>query len=166
MDSVEARTEEFEDMKVGVELLTALGKAQGEFPMIPETEYNPFFKSSYAPLKEINKAVDPILRKHGLIVLQRPIVIHGVFETQALETLLLHEKTGQYIRGIQLLQPVKSDPQGMGSAMSYGRRYSKSAMLGLTTEPDDDANVASSRKEKPKPKPKPEPEPVQKFSHQ
>jgi hypothetical protein len=64
-----------------------------------------------------------------------------------LETTLYHT-SGEWISGTQLVNPVKNDPQGLGSAITYARRYSLSAILGLVSDDDDDANTAT----KPEPK--------------
>jgi hypothetical protein len=59
-----------------------------------------------------------------------------------LETTLYHT-SGEWISGTQLVNPVKNDPQGLGSAITYARRYSLSAILGLVSDDDDDANTAT-----------------------
>jgi hypothetical protein len=62
--------------------------------------------------------------------------------------------------GLALLNPVKNDPQGLGSAISYARRYGEAAICGIVAEEDDDGNAASEapRKAKAAPAPKAEPQ--------
>lgn len=127
-------------------LLTALIKAQGEFEAVTKDRENPAFKSKYATLGSVNEAVDPALRKYGLLVLQdartewvegRCLVIVG--------TALWHAESGENVSHSLALIPAKTDPQGIGSAISYGRRYGKMTLLGLSAE-DDDGSAASSGK--------------------
>jgi len=68
-----------------------------------------------------------------------------------LDTLLVHT-SGEWIKGTVKLTPVKNDPQGFSSAMTYARRICLSAVLGIATEDDDDGNAASEPKKKPAPR--------------
>lgn len=120
-------------------LAGALSAAQGEFPMVAKEAENPFFKSKYADLASITKAVQPILKKNGLAVVQ---TMEDVESGVMVRTTLLHS-SGEYISGLLRMKPVKEDPQGMGSAITYARRYSLSAILGIATEEDDDGAAAS-----------------------
>jgi hypothetical protein len=72
-------------------------------------------------------------------------------------TTLAHE-TGQWVRGRLALPLAKTDPQGIGSAITYGRRYALAAMVGVAPE-DDDGNAAGRRTVGPAPKETP-PTPV------
>ena len=121
------------------ELATALVAAQAEMPVVPKEADNPFFKSKYADLASITKMVQPILAKHGLAFTQ---TMEDVETGVGIRSTLIH-KSGQYISGIVRMVPVKNDPQGIGSAITYARRYSLSAILGLATEEDDDGAAAS-----------------------
>lgn len=121
------------------ELGAALAAAQGEFETVGKTETNPFFKSKYAGLPSVVKAASPVLTKHGLSVVQMP----GHDDLgHTLTTMLLH-KSGQFIAETMRLKPTKDDPQGLGSAITYGRRQSYMAALGLVADEDDDGNAAS-----------------------
>lgn len=121
------------------ELGAALAAAQGEFETVGKTETNPFFKSKYAGLPSVVKAATPVLTKHGLSVVQLPgHDDHG----HTLTTMLLH-KSGQFIAETMRLKPTKDDPQGLGSAITYGRRQAYMAALGLVADEDDDGNAAS-----------------------
>ena len=139
-------------------LAMALCKFQGEVANPKNTAKNPFFKSSYSPLNEVINTTKPLLAKHGLSVLQSP---SGDGERIIVTTLLMHS-SGEWIEGEPLvLKADKVTAQGAGSAISYGRRYALSAILGVSSEDDDDGNHATGNKEKPEPqsKTKPAPEP-------
>lgn len=128
-------------------LLGALIKAQGEFEAVVKDAKNPHLNSKYATLGSVNEAVDGALRKHGLIVLQdartefdeagRCLVVVG--------TSLWHAESGESVSHSLALIAPQTTPQGIGSAISYGRRYGKMTLLGLAAE-DDDANGASGTK--------------------
>lgn len=148
------------------ELATALCAAQGEFEAVAKDANNPFFKSKYADLPAVVEAASPILNRHGLSVSQLPgFDEHG----DTLTTMLLHT-SGQFMGGTLRLRPVKDDPQAQGSAITYGRRYSYMAILGLVADEDDDGNAGSQgRRSAPdrkpaaasgKPKPKSDAKPV------
>jgi len=121
------------------ELAKALVKAQSEFEAVAKNADNPFFKSKYADLPAVVKAASPILAANGLSVLQSL----GWFEDKdTLTTRLLHE-TGQWVEDTMRLHLTKQDAQGHGSAITYARRYSYMAILGLVADVDDDGNAAS-----------------------
>ena len=122
------------------ELAAALAKAQAEFSAVPKDSQNPFFKSSYAALPEVVKTATPVLAKHGLAVSQFISVDDN--GNDALMTYLIHS-SGQYIAHTMKLHLIKDDPQGQGSAVTYARRYSYMAALGLVADVDDDGNAAS-----------------------
>jgi ERF superfamily len=137
------------------ELAAALNKAQAEFSAIPKGSVNPFFKSNYAALPDVVAVATPVLTKHGLSVSQ--FIDHdGTHDT--LTTYLLHA-SGQFIAQSMRLYLVKDDPQGQGSAVTYARRYSFMAVLGLVADNDDDGNAASAspqQRQAPKPAPAPQ----------
>ncbi|HDZ27296.1 MAG TPA: hypothetical protein ENH65_12390 [Candidatus Aminicenantes bacterium] len=117
----------------------ALSKAQGEMENAKKDKTNPFFKSKYADLTGIWNACRPILTKHGLAVVQAPSTnLNDVIIT----TILCHN-SGEFFESELTLHSEKSTPQSMGSAATYGRRYSLSAMIGIAADEDDDGNVAS-----------------------
>lgn len=122
------------------ELAAALAKAQGELSPANKESKNPFFKSTYADLASIVAVSREPLSKHGLCVMQGMKDIGGKLY---LVTLLAHS-SGQWVRSEMPLYMVKPEMQSMGSAITLGRRYSRSAMVGITSE-DDDGNAASGR---------------------
>ncbi|AEE91175.1 ERF family protein [Tepidanaerobacter acetatoxydans Re1] len=118
----------------------ALAAFQAEVKNPANTEENPFFNSKYAPLNDILNTVRPILSKHGLSVLQSP---SGDGQNVTVTTLITHE-SGEWIESDPLtLKADKATAQGAGSAITYARRYALSAMLGISSEDDDDGNFAS-----------------------
>lgn len=121
-------------------LAAALAKFQSEVKNPTNSADNPFFKSKYAPLNEILNDVRPLLSKHGLSVLQSP---GGDGNNITVTTLLMHE-SGEWIESQELvLKADKPTAQGAGSAITYARRYALSAVLGISSEDDDDGNHAS-----------------------
>tara|TARA_R100000458_G_C8189105_1_gene183402 strand:+ start:9 stop:470 length:462 start_codon:yes stop_codon:yes gene_type:complete len=117
---------------------------------------NPFFKSSYADLHTVMESSLPHLNKHGLSVVQgnRYGADNGFYVT----TTLLHE-SGQWMRS-EIRMPIggKKDAHAVGSAMTYGRRYGLSAMVGIAQFDDDGNNGVKDPRKKttpvsPKPKP-------------
>lgn len=121
-------------------VLDALSKAQQEFPGIPKRGYNPHFKSHFSTLADVKHAVEPVLRKYGLSVVQLNDNI-GPDGRPALTTLIYHEN--EYIGSTTPLSLAKNDPQAHGSATSYMRRYAYTTALGLLAEDDDDAEIAT-----------------------
>ena len=118
----------------------AMAQFQSEVKNPANTANNPFFNSKYAPLNDVLNLVRPILTKHGLSILQSP---SGDGEHIAVTTLIIHE-SGEWIESDPLtLRADKATAQGAGSAITYARRYALSAMLGISSEDDDDGNYAS-----------------------
>lgn len=92
---------------------------------------------SYADLADVLGAVRPVLAAHHLAVLQAPCVVDGVL---GVRTTLLHA-SGESVSEVLPIGQV-DDPQALGSAITYARRYALIALLGLATEDDDDAQAA------------------------
>ena len=137
-------------------LATSLSAAQGEMENAGKNSINPHFKSKYADLAEVINTVRPVLSKHGLSVMQFPSYSDGIVHV---ETVIAH-KSGEWMSEKCSAPAQKQDPQGVGSAISYLRRYSLAAVCNLAQE-DDDAN-ASSKAPKQYAKPMPAPAQVQK----
>lgn len=125
--------------------------AQKAMDAIKKARDNSHFGSKYADLAACVEAVTPALNENGIGVLQFPF-----FDGQAVNvtTTLLHE-SGASVTATLSLKPSKSDPQGVGSASTYGRRYALLAMTGAAPE-DDDGNAASGPRQQEPPPPKPE----------
>lgn len=122
------------------EISIALAKFNAEMPRVEKDATNPHFRNRYASLDNIIEEVKPLLAKHGLSFLQ---MAGGDGERLTMTTLLMHT-SGEWIESEPLvMRPTKNDPQGMGSASTYARRYSLSAFLGIATGEDDDGNDAS-----------------------
>jgi hypothetical protein len=119
----------------------AMAKAQAEMGKLIKNAKNPFFKNNYADLAAVLEACKETLNNHDIAVIQSPCGDNGLV---GVTTLLAH-KSGEWFEGTLLLSPTKKDPQGAGSCITYARRYSLAAMVGLAQE-DDDAEGAVSRK--------------------
>jgi hypothetical protein len=118
------------------ELTKSLIQFHSQVGKIKKDAKNPFFKSSYASLENILDAVIPVLVECKLNVMQFPT---GENE---LITLLSHE-SGEWVSSSYIMKPVKVDPQSIGSAITYQRRYAIGSILNLNIGDDDDANSAS-----------------------
>ena len=122
------------------ELAAALAKAQTEIGSVQKDAANPYFKSSYATLATVWEAVRPTLSKNGLSVVQMPGSDERGYYVQ---TQLMHG-SGQWIRSTTYMKPAKEDPQGIGSLISYARRYALQAMV-MACPDDDDGEAAMGR---------------------
>lgn len=108
---------------------------------------NPAFKSKYASLEAVIETAREPLQTAGLAFVQTPgRLVEGVLD---LTTMLIHAKSGQWMRSTMQIPVVKRDAQGVGSAVTYASRYSLMAMLGIPPV-DDDGNEAV----KPAPQPR------------
>jgi hypothetical protein len=123
------------------DLFAAMAEAQGEMQPAIKTATNPAFKragsngSKYADLAACMKALQEVLKKHGLFLSQ-------MYGGPEIVTTLGH-KSGQFMRGTVPIPNFNSlTPQQIGSATTYLRRYSL-GIVGLVTEEDDDGNAAS-----------------------
>jgi hypothetical protein len=122
-------------------LATALAAAQGEIENASKNAANPHFKSRYADLAEILNTARPVLARHGLSVVQSPGYADGLV---SVTTMLLHS-SGEWLRDTVRAPAQKADPQGVGSATTYLRRYSLAALVGIAQE-DDDGEAAVERR--------------------
>lgn len=121
-------------------LAGALTAFQNEIKDPARDADNPFFKSKYVTLDDLLRQVRPVLAKNGLSFIQVP---GGDGKSITIKTILLHV-SGQWIETEQFsMIAAKTDPQGAGSAVTYGRRYALSAVLGVAWDDDDDGNKAS-----------------------
>jgi len=123
------------------ELATALAKAQGTIKGAIKDADNPFFKSRYADLASVWDACRGALAANGLSIVQAPRA--SAFEggwVIEVETRLLHS-SGQWMADSLSLPVGKPDAQGVGSALTYARRYALASFVGVAPE-DDDGNAA------------------------
>lgn len=120
--------------------IKSLGKAlslfQTKMDKIKKDATNPFFKSKYASLSTILENVQLPLAECGLTFSQLP-------DGDCLTTLLIHIESGEYLQSCYNIHPAKNDPQGIGSAISYARRYALTSILAINVEEDDDGNGAT-----------------------
>jgi len=111
-------------------------KIQSEIGTLSKSETNPFFKSKYFDINGLLAQLQPILEKHEVTVVQPLTNINGV---PALKTIVYDGDTE--ILNETIILPVLTDPQKMGSAITYYRRYSLQSLFLLQAE-DDDGNKA------------------------
>jgi hypothetical protein len=127
-------------------IAAALVAAQGEMRAVGKDATNPHFRSRYATLDAIMDMVRPILAKHGLAVMQGTshpdTTADGKLTSMAVETRIIHT-SGEWVSSSVIMPVAKADPQGAGSAVTYGRRYGISALLAIVADDDDDGNAAT-----------------------
>ena len=109
----------------------ALLEAKREIGKVAKNAKNPHFKNTYADINALLEAVEPILLDKGLLLIQ-PIVENAVV------TIVLHPESGEQFES-RIDLPISANPQQLGSAITYYRRYTLQAE-------DDDANAASGAK--------------------
>lgn len=119
-------------------LAAALAKAQGCIGIAAKTSANPFFKSKYADLASVWEAIRAPLSSNGLAIIQFPRSTRDGVEV---ETVLTHE-SGEYVAETLSLPVAKHDAQGVGSAITYARRYGLQSIAGVAPD-DDDGNAAA-----------------------
>lgn len=119
----------------------ALAKAQGEIEAASKDARNPAFKSRYADLTAVWTACRPALAKHGISLTQWPV--HGDDGRLHIITRIAHG--GEWLKAHFSIPVTKQDPQGYGSAITYAKRYTLAAALGVVADEDDDGNAASGR---------------------
>ena len=122
------------------EIFTALSIAQSEIKGALKDAENPFFRSNYADLEAVWEAVRIPLCKNGLSVIQTT----GHEEGKLVLCTRLAHASGQWVEGTTPILMAKQDPQSMGSAISYARRYALAAMVGVY-QTDDDGEGAMGR---------------------
>lgn len=123
-------------------LAKSLALVQANLPPAKRDSTNPFFRSTYADLTSVWDSCRELLAKNGLSVIQGNSV--GSDNTVIVETILAHD-SGEWIQSDLCLPLSKNDPQGVGSAITYGRRYGLAAIVGIVADVDDDGNQASAR---------------------
>lgn len=125
------------------QLFTALAKAQGEMEAAAKDSENPFFKSRFADFASIVKASRPYLAKNGLCCIQR--ILPNGNGSIYLSSRLGHS-SGQFIDSKIPIAPAKTDIQSIGSYITYLKRYTYAALVGVvTTDEDDDGEDSMER---------------------
>lgn len=125
-------------------VMTALLKFQGQVSKIKKDAKNPHFKSNYASLSKILEETNPVLTECGLVLTQH-------FDVDVLTTMLCHAETGEFMQSdYPITVKDVSNPQQLGSAISYARRYGIQSILNLTAS-DDDGQMASLPQSQPAP---------------
>lgn len=125
-------------------LATALSAFQAEVKQPMKDANNPFFKSKYVPLENVVEAINEIANKHGLSFTQYPST--DEVGRIGVATLLMHN-SGEYLEYPAVyMKAEKENPQEAGKLISYLKRYSLSAIFGITSDVDDDANEATGNK--------------------
>lgn len=119
-------------------------------PVIKDAE-NPFTKSWYASLNSVMDACRDALIQSGIWLCQYPVPVEQP-NSLGLVTKLTHAESGQWQSSLAVVPLPKADPQGMGSAMTYARRYALTAMLGMVTEDDDGEGARTGRESASRPK--------------
>ena len=115
----------------------ALNAAQKELGSVKKGALNPHFKSNYADLTAVIDAVKETLNKHGITILQP-------HTDNCVETVLLHT-SGEYLSSLTpIILAKENNPQALGSAISYARRYGLQSLVCLPAE-DDDGEAAMDR---------------------
>ena len=126
------------------EFSKAFAKTQQEMKQPLKDANNPFFKSKYVPLENVVEAITESASKNGLSFTQFPSSDEAGNVTVG--TLVMHS-SGEWIEYDPIkMKPVKNDPQSIGSAITYAKRYALSAIFGITSDQDDDENEATQTK--------------------
>lgn len=124
-------------------LAKAMAKAQGDLGPVLKDKTNPAFRSKYADLGAVLEAILPALNRAGLSLVQSPSYDGSLV---GVTSILLHE-SGEWMEATLHMKPVKMDPQGIGSCITYARRYAALAIAGAAPE-DDDGNAASAAQDR------------------
>jgi hypothetical protein len=123
------------------EIAKALSVAQAKITGAIKDTQNPHYKSFFADLASVMDAIRTPFAESGLSYTQTTRITEngGV----VLVTTVMHH-SGQWLAGEYPVIPIKNDPQGLGSAMTYARRYTLSAVAGVA-QVDDDGEAAMGR---------------------
>jgi hypothetical protein len=145
-------------------LYPALLQAMKDFGPVKKDANNPAFRTKYATLQSVLETIEEPLWANGIILVQRFTSDQG---GPILVTELIHAASGQSISSaLPIVSKDPSDPQKLGGAITYARRYSLLALLGLAPEDDDGNSAAQPRpqtapRQSPAPRPNDAPRPVQ-----
>lgn len=120
----------------------ALAAAQREIGVAVKDATNLHFRSKYADLQAVDEACRPALSKHGIAISQGTSYLDGFV---SVTTRLMHAESGEYIESTLHIAPSKHDAQGVGSAITYARRFGLSALAAVPAGVDDDGEAAVGR---------------------
>ena len=123
-------------------LAAALIKAKSNFEPIYKNKINPHFKNKYAGLDGILDAIELALSDAGLLLIQ-PTALRD--NQTILQTIIIHAESGEQMIS-ELKLPEIADPQKLGAAMTYYRRFSLCSLLAIAPDDDDDGNIAREAK--------------------
>ena len=126
---IKTRSDELKD------LFSALAEAQSEMPAVAGNKENPYFKEKYIDLGDMITASRPSLTKYGLSVIQQ--ILPNEDGQMILHTILSHS-SGQWIESRIRLIPPKNDIHTMNSYITFLRRCSYGALVGIVGANDDD----------------------------
>lgn len=132
------------ETKPAENLAAALAKAQGEMAPAEKDRENPHFKQRYATLAAVWAVIRVPFARNGLAVIQRTVEPR-LEKCLAVETLLRHAPSGEEISTTVDVPVAQWSAQGLGSAITYGRRYGLSMLAGVVADEDDDGEAAVGR---------------------
>ena len=128
-------------MEQNKHIYSAIVKAQAAMSHAAKDAKNPHFKSAYSSLASVIDAVRPALSANNLAFVQK---LHTAEHGISIETVLIHESGQELSCGVLFIPATKQDAQGFGSAISYGKRYSLQAALGIASDDDDGQSAVKS----------------------
>jgi len=137
------------------DICTALLAAQENFTPARKTKINPHLKNQYAPLEEVLAAVQGPLSDEGVCILAFTVEREN---NLFLRSVLRHVKTNTELSVDLPLLMGKQDMQGLGSAISYARRYALMLLCGIVAEDDDDGNATQAPRQAPSQQQTPSPQ--------
>lgn len=125
-------------------IVPALIKFQKDVEDPKKDAANAHFRMKYVTIDNLIKTIKPTLAKHDLAFTQDVTSEGGL----VVVTSTLYHKSGEWLRAVTRLPVDKQTPQGTGSAFTYAKRYSLSALLGISADEDDDGNRAEDEAKK------------------
>jgi len=120
-------------------LIESLAKAQSEMTHAAFDQTNPHFKSKFASLKSVIDAIKPALNANGIFFMQ---VSHPLDHGVGIETIFC-KADEKLSTGVVMVPVDKANAQGLGSALTYAKRYSLAMACGIAADVDDDGNGAA-----------------------